>query len=241
MNNPQAHSQGGKHPGGWVAALWIDDSTSTQGSVTGRRRRPPRVHRTVFAETLQSAGYRVLATSVTLVEGIATIEQLHPDVVVLDRNLPDGDGLAALERIRHSAPATRVLMLTSSNDREVLRAALAAGCDGYVTKSRGITEVLAAIAGIIRGETPVSTDLGPSNQQETECRTPSLTARETEVLNLVRAGMTNREISEKLYLSVNTVRNHVAHILDKLGARSKLEAVAIGRRMGLWRTSPDTD
>ena len=55
---------------------------------------------------------------------------------------PDGDGLAALERIRHSAPATRVLMLTSSNDREVLRAALAAGCDGYVTKSRGITEVL---------------------------------------------------------------------------------------------------
>lgn len=240
MNNPQAHSQG--------------ENTLAAGSPRFGSTIAPahkevslvvvddhRVFTELFSETLQSAGYRVLATSVTLVEGIATIEQLHPDVVVLDRNLPDGDGLAALERIRHSAPATRVLMLTSSNDREVLRAALAAGCDGYVTKSRGITEVLAAVAGIIRGETPVSTDLGPSNQQETECRTPSLTARETEVLNLVRAGMTNREISEKLYLSVNTVRNHVAHILDKLGARSKLEAVAIGRRMGLWRTSPDTD
>ncbi|ORI25482.1 response regulator transcription factor [Rhodococcus sp. 1168] len=198
-----------------------------------------RVFTELFAEALQGAGWLVPATAFNLADGMAAVERFHPDLVVLDRNLPDGDGLTVLEHIRQVTPETRVLMLTASTDRDVLREALAAGCHGYVTKSRGISEVLAAVDAMNRGNTPISTDLGPSVGPGAYEPAPSFTARETDVLELVCAGMTNREVAERLYLSVNTVRNHVAHILDKLGARSKLEAMAIVGRSGLVGTRPE--
>lgn len=193
-----------------------------------------RIFAELLAETLTAAGLEVLGTVTTAAEAVRLVGAVRPAVVVLDQNLPDADGTATVHELKRSAPGVRVLMLTSAVERTVLRAALDSGCDGFVTKRQGTREVLAAIRAVCADELPVSADMVGALVGRRRAGVPvELTQREAEVLRLLADGLSNRQVAETLNLSVNTVRNHTQHLLTKLDAHSRLEAVAVATRLGI--------
>ena len=195
----------------------------------------------VLAELLTSAlstgdEVTVVGTVGTAAEGVRSATSLRPDVVILDYDLPDSDGVSAIVAIKSACPATRVLMLTSYTDSVLLSEAMDAGCSGYITKRNGAAEILAAVLAVASDETPVSPDMVRSLMARDQAGIGSdLTERELEVLRIAARGLSNKEIAAELFLSVNTVRNHMQHVLNKLGAHSKLEATAIAARAGILR------
>ena len=166
---------------------------------------------------------------------------LRPDVVLMDYALPDGDGVAATATIKASRPDVRVVMLTSFVDVDVLVAAIEAGCSGFVTKHKAAEELTTAVRLAAEGEALVSPDmlarLLPRLRPSYHGVGADLTAREREVLDLLAQGESKEAIARRLFLSANTVRNHIQNILGKLGAHSRLEAVATARREGLIHPS----
>lgn len=195
----------------------------------------------VLAELLTAAlsmsdDVAVLDSVGTATEAIARVGTLQPDVVVLDYDLPDSDGVSAVSSIKHACTTCRVLMLTSYTDPVILNDALEAGCDGFVTKRNGASEILSAVLAVASDETPVSADMVQSLVRRERGGVGSdLTERELDILRCASLGRSNKEIAAELYLSVNTVRNHMQHVLNKLGAHSKLEATAIAVRAGILR------
>lgn len=195
----------------------------------------------VLAELLTAA----LSTSddVAVVESVGTaaeatdrVASIQPDVVILDYDLPDADGVSVVAAIKAASPTCRVLMLTSYTDPVILSEAFDAGCDGFVTKRNGAAEILAAVVAVASDETPVSADMVASLVRRDGAGVGAdLTERELEVLRIAALGHSNKEIAAELYLSVNTVRNHMQHVLNKLGAHSKLEATAIAVKAGILR------
>ncbi len=161
----------------------------------------------------------------------------RPDVVLMDYGLPDGDGVMATTAIKASQPDVQVVMLTSYSDEEVLVAAIEAGCSGYVTKHKGAEELIAAVRLAADGEALVSPDmlalLLPRLRRSHHGLGWDLTPRERQVLDLLAQGDSKDVIADRLFLSTNTVRNHIQNILTKLGAHSRLEAVAAAAREGL--------
>jgi DNA-binding NarL/FixJ family response regulator len=187
---------------------------------------------------------RVLATADDLdVVGIATtaadatvmaIEQ-RPDVILLDYLLPDARGTDAARGILAEVDA-KILLLTGSDDRDVLFAAIDAGCVGYIQKTNALEELVAAIRAAAAGAVVLSRDqlhLLATAPTSPVPATSELTPREQEILELLGEGLTNQSIALRLALSVNTVRTHVQTVLRKLGAHSKLQAVAISMKRGL--------
>jgi len=178
----------------------------------------------------------VVGTARTGAEALSLVADLRPDVVVLDYELPDGDGVSIIEPIRRASPGSRVLMLTSYTDPVILNDALEAGCVGFVTKRNSSDEIVSAVLAVLAEEIPVSADMvGALIGRDGSGLGSDLTPREVEVLRLAARGSTNQEIADELILSVNTVRNHMQRVLNKLGAHSKLEAAAIGVRLGIVR------
>lgn len=199
-----------------------------------------RVFAELLGEVLAGRGMSVVGTFGTLGDGLVAVAAATPDLVVLDHRLPGATGASGVRALKHCSPATRVLMLTAADERSVLLEAMDAGCDGFVTKRQDIAEVLAAVTAVLRGDTPVSPDMvGVLLGSRPAPLGGDLTARESEVLQLVGAGRSNQQTARELGISVHTVRNHVQHILDKLGAHSQLEAVAIASRLGLLRSARD--
>ncbi len=151
--------------------------------------------------------------------------------------MPDGDGPEATEYIKRYAPAVKVVMLTGRTDQAAMVRALAAGCSGFVTKTEGADHLIGAIRNAHHDEAvPSPTDLAPLLAELRGTQRglgATLSLREVEVLEFVAAGLPNKAIGERLYLSVHTVRNHVQRILEKLQVHSKLEAVAVGVREGI--------
>ncbi len=176
-----------------------------------------------------------VATTVT--DAKALIVTARPDVVLLDHRLPDGDGVAALKDLHALRPAARIVVLTASEADHVLVAAIEGGAAGFVSKSRGIGEVVAAVRSAAAGEAVVSPELLarllPRLQRSAQAGRTELTEREREVLNLLADGLSNAAIATNLFVSVHTVRNHIANLSAKLGAHSKLEALSIAVRDGL--------
>lgn len=195
----------------------------------------------VLAELLTAA--LSMSDDVAVIESVGTAAQavdrvasLQPEVVILDYDLPDADGVSVVSAIKAACTTCRVLMLTSYTDPIVLSEAFDAGCDGFVTKRNGASEILAAVLAVASNETPVSADMVASLVRRDVAGIGSdLTERELEVLRIASLGHSNKEIAADLYLSVNTVRNHMQHVLNKLGAHSKLEATAIAVRAGILR------
>ena len=196
----------------------------------------------MFAESLSrllsdDAGIRVVGIAGSATEAVDLAGQLHPDVVLMDYHLPDRDGVAAAAAIRARNPEIMVVMLTGSSDDGVLIAAIDAGCSGFLTKDRAADDVAAAVRGAAAGEALISpallSHLLPKLGRTQRSIGDDLSDREREILEFLARGWTNKVIAAELFLSVNTIRNHVQSVLAKLDSHSKLEAVSTAVREGI--------
>lgn len=173
-------------------------------------------------------------------DAIAQVEADQPDVVILDLSMPDLDGIEVTKRIKARYPRMHVLILTVHEDDALLRAALAAGASGYILKRAAESELVAAIHRIMRGDLYVDPAVvrylvGDSPPSEAQANKPvqELTPRETEVLQLIAEGYTNRQIGELLSISVRTAESHRASLSAKLGIQSRVELVRYARKFRL--------
>jgi two-component system, NarL family, response regulator NreC len=158
----------------------------------------------------------------------------HPDVLILDINMPGGSGLAAIPSIREQSPQTQIVVLTMQDETAFAREALQAGVLGYILKEAASEELVKAVRMAAQGRTYLQPELGARLAAEPETATPDdLSERELEVLRLIALGHTNNEIADQLYLSVRTVESHRAHIQQKLGLTTRSELVRYALDRGL--------
>jgi DNA-binding NarL/FixJ family response regulator len=176
----------------------------------------------------------IVARARSIATALAEVRRCAPDVVLLDRRLPDGDGIDAIGRLT-AAGAGRVLVLTGEATASVAARVAEAGGAGLVLKSSGLDELEDAVRRVADGEAVFGAEFLAGVLNRLTGRTPSatLTARERQTLGHLADGASTAEIADRLGVAHNTVRNHVQRVLEKLGARSKLEAVAIARREGM--------
>jgi two-component system, NarL family, response regulator NreC len=158
----------------------------------------------------------------------------HPDVLILDLNMPGGSSLEAIPVIREEAPDTQVVVLTMQEEPAFARQALASGAAGYVLKEAADSELVEAVRRAALGEIYLNPKLGARIAREPPPGPPDdLSEREVEVLRLIALGHTNTEIAQQLYLSVRTVETHRAHIQQKLRVSSRAELVGYALQRGL--------
>jgi two-component system NarL family response regulator len=166
-------------------------------------------------------------------EAVACYRKLRPDVMLLDLVMPKLDGFEALLRIRHMDPAAKLIMLTTYDTDEDINRVLRAGAKAYLLKDATAAELVRCIRDVCAGKIRVAPEVAAKLADRfTQVQ---LTVRELSVLRLVAQGLNNRAIGEKLHISGGTVKVHVAHLFDKLGARSRTDLVAIAVRKGLVR------
>jgi DNA-binding NarL/FixJ family response regulator len=181
-------------------------------------------------------GVEVVAEAENGLEAIEKARELAPDVVLMDVRMPKANGIEAAAQIRADLPSTKILMLTVSDEEEDLYEAIKAGANGYLLKEISVEEVAEAIRAVMQGQSLISPSMASKLLSEfnalvrraedrQQFPAPALTNREIEVLRLVAKGMSNREIAEELYISENTVKNHVRNILEKLHLHNRMEAV----------------
>jgi two-component system response regulator DevR len=179
-------------------------------------------------------GWQVVAEAATADEAVSRAIEHRPDVVVMDIRLSGSSGIEACSRIINQVPGTRVIMLTSYAEDDLLFDAIAAGAAGYVLKQIGSDELVRAIETVGRGEALIDPSLTrrvlakvrDAARREAFAAFSDLTEQELRVLALISEGKTNREIAEALYLGEGTVRNYVSNILGKLGVSNRAEAAA---------------
>jgi two-component system, NarL family, response regulator NreC len=175
-------------------------------------------------------GFDVVAEASDLESARRYVRGHHPDVLVLDLNMPGGSSLEGIPEIRAECPETQIVVLTMQDEPAYARHALGAGALGYVLKEAAEAELVEAIERAAAGDTYLNPRLGARVAAEPPPGPPDgLSEREVEVLRLIALGHTNGEIAEQLYLSVRTVETHRAHIQQKLrlGTRSELVRYAL--------------
>ncbi len=178
--------------------------------------------------------FEVVGEAASAREALEQVETNHPDVVVMDIRLPGTSGIEACEEITSRFPETRVLMLTSYAEDEMLFSAIRAGASGYILKQIGGEELMKALEAVARGEAlldPAVTqrvfqEVRRAVKEEEASAFVHLSQQEKHVLLLVSEGRTNREIAKALFLGEGTVRNYVSSILSKLGVSNRAEAAA---------------
>jgi two-component system NarL family response regulator len=174
-------------------------------------------------------------------EAISKAEELLPDVVLLDIRMPRRSGIEACTAIKDVVPSTKIVILTISDEESDLFRAVRAGANGYLLKDVPGEEIADGIRAVVGGQSLISPSMASalltefaalSRRQETRSQVPvpRLTERELEVLRLVARGLGNREIARELFISENTVKNHVRNILEKLQLHSRMEAVVYAVR-----------
>ena len=177
-------------------------------------------------------------------EAVAKAADLAPDVVVMDVRMPRMNGIEAARRIRDETPTTKIVMLTISDEEDDLYDAIKAGANGYLLKDVAVDEIAEAVRDVMAGQSRISpamaskllnefSSMAQRADAKQEAAGPQLTARELEVLRHVARGMSNKEIGVDLYISENTVKNHVRNILEKLHLHSRMEAVLYAMRRQL--------
>jgi DNA-binding NarL/FixJ family response regulator len=171
-------------------------------------------------------------------EALQVIERTKPDIVLLDVNMPVMDGIATVQALRAKHLPLHILMLTISQNEEDLFGAIKAGADGYLLKNTEPDELHRVLLHIARGERVLSpevtgTVLKALSRLSTQEQTPLLSDRELEVLHCLATGQTTLQISNQLYISENTVKTHIRHILEKLEASNRTEAVSKAMQLGL--------
>ena len=175
--------------------------------------------------------YRCVCLSSTAEEALRDMPAVRPDVVLMDIHLPNRSGVECTRRLRDILPDTQVLILTVYEDYDNILNALKAGASGYLLKRSSPREILQAIAEVKEGGSPMSSQIArkvvasfrePSkNAQSTEIA--SLSEREAEVLSYMTQGLSEKEIAEKIHVSLNTIKSHRKHVYQKLHVRSRSE------------------
>ncbi|MBE2222525.1 MAG: response regulator transcription factor [Anaerolineae bacterium] len=179
-------------------------------------------------------GFEVIGEASAEAEAVQKALDLRPDLILMDIRLSGGSGVDACQQIMLELPETKVVMLTSYAEDEMLFAAIRAGAAGYVLKQVGSNDLIRSIEAASRGEATldpsltqrVFSEIRHSIQKEEAAAFGDLTAQEMQVLALIAEGKTNREIATDLFLSEGTVRNYVSSILSKLGVSNRAEAAA---------------
>jgi DNA-binding NarL/FixJ family response regulator len=184
--------------------------------------------------------FTVVGEAATGTEAIAAVARLGPDVVVMDLNMPDLDGVEATERIVRASKHINVLMLTMFDDEEHVLSAIQAGALGYVLKTARQEDILRAVHAVAEGEVifgqPVAAqvrDIFADVPARRHDEIPRLTAREREVLSLLVTGESNAAMARILVVSPKTVRNHITNIFRKLGVVDREHAVERAREAGM--------
>jgi len=179
-------------------------------------------------------------------EAVEKAGEALPDVVLMDIRMPRSSGIEACRAMKEVAPSTKIVMLTISDEEEDLFEAIRAGASGYLLKDIPYDEVADVVRAVHGGQSLINPSMAAklltefaalAKREETEraeqVPVPRLTDREIEVLKLVARGMNNRDIAKELFISENTVKNHVRNILEKLQIHSRMEAVMIAVRENL--------
>jgi DNA-binding NarL/FixJ family response regulator len=199
---------------------------------------------TMLRESLRRAmeaeGLEVVGEAGDGEEAARLAEQLRPDVVLMDVSMPVLDGVEATRLIAQQTPGVAVVMLTMHADADVVARAIKAGAVGYLVKDCTTEELVRTVRQAASGDTAISTELAAS--MLTEMRTPAaaesvLSKREEEVLQRIAEGASTTEVAEQLFISVKTVKNHLASIYEKLDARDRTQAVLQAVKMGIVRLS----
>jgi DNA-binding NarL/FixJ family response regulator len=180
--------------------------------------------------------FSVLRVVPTAEEALRQVQERQPEVILIDVHLPNTTALTLTRRLTQDFPHLRVLLLGVTGAETEIREYVEAGASGYVLKDTPFHELKTAIELVARGETMCSShiahamfarlsELAQSSHREHVCESMVLSARELEILQLVAAGQSNRQIADHLYLSLHTVKNHVHNILKKLRVQRRLEAI----------------
>jgi two-component system, NarL family, response regulator DegU len=202
-----------------------------------------RMLRESLRRAMEDAGFDVVGEAPDGAEAVRLAEELHPDVILMDVTMPVLDGVEATRQVRDRVPSTQVVILTMHADREVLVDAIRAGAAGYLVKDCSTEEVVDTVRKAAAGETALSAELAASMLGEVRdlvrgedgSAESIISKREEEVLQLIADGLSTTEVAAKLYISVKTVKNHLASIYQKLDTRDRTQAVLQAVRMGIVR------
>jgi DNA-binding NarL/FixJ family response regulator len=180
--------------------------------------------------------FRVAGSSASAEEALERVEQEHPDVVLLDLELPGQDGVTAIPMLLAAAPGTHILVFTAYDTDERVFGAMRAGARGYLLKGASAEEIARAVRTVNEGESylepRIASKIVARVSSPASFRSP-LSERERSVLRLVAAGQSNKQIAHALSISERTVKFHVTSILNKLNADNRAQAVALASRQGL--------
>ncbi|SNQ45831.1 Uncharacterized transcriptional regulatory protein YxjL [Frankia canadensis] len=189
----------------------------------------------------QEVDIEVVGEAADGAEAVTMAKEMAPDIVLMDVRMPRRGGIDATSAIKEAVPSAKIVMLTISDEEADLYDAIKAGAMGYLLKEISIDEVAADIRAVYGGQSLISPSMASkllsefaamikNKDDRPQLPTPRLTDREMEVLRLVAKGMNNRDIAKQLYISENTVKNHIRNILEKLQLHSRMEAVVYAVR-----------
>jgi DNA-binding NarL/FixJ family response regulator len=195
------------------------------------------------------SGIEVVGEAATGRTAVGAARKLRPDIVLMDVRMPDGDGIAATRHVLATAPAVRVVILTTFEDDDYIFGALAAGASGFLLKRTRPEDLLAAIHTVAAGDSLLSPSVTRTVIERMAAAPPpaagaaarllaGLTPREREVLELVARGLSNGEIATMLVIEESTVKTHVKRILAKLRLRDRIQAVIFAYETGVTRPGP---
>ena len=189
------------------------------------------VMRKTFRQWIDAApGFRCVFACATAEEALAEIPRLKPDVVLMDVHLPGESGIACTARLKEKLPGVQVIILTVYRNQELIFQALQAGACGYLLKRSSPEELLQAIAEVISGGAPMTSEIARmvveafQKKPASLASGDSLTNRESEILALLSEGLRNKEIADRVNISYDTVWAHLRHVYEKLHVRGRTEA-----------------
>ncbi len=175
----------------------------------------------------------IVAESESGEEALILARELHPDVVILDIRLPGLGGVEVARTLHEDLPATRILILTAYDYGQYVRALFAIGVEGYLLKNATGQELIAAVREVCAGKQVLSAEIEARKRDEDGFHPDALTDREIEILTLVSQGESNKRIARALGITPRTAEWHVGKVLAKPGARSRIEAIRLGRQQGM--------
>ena len=203
-----------------------------------------RMLRESLRRAMEEHGFDVVGEAADGEEAVRLAEEHRPDVVLMDVTMPVLDGVGATRQVRDRLPGTQVVILTMHADREILVDAIRAGAAGYLVKDCSTEDVVDTVRKAASGETALSPELAATmlgevrelvRREQEGADEPIISKREEEVLQLIADGLSTTEVAAKLYISVKTVKNHLASIYQKLDTRDRTQAVLQAVRMGIVR------